>query len=161
MYNITIFYISPFLKGAVIGYNNLEKLKEEGIDVLSMIRVDDHEEESRSFSLESFKNNDHQVTFKQKLKRNASYSPGTNRKNKHKSLHDFGTKDPLLSFSVGETLSRTQSAHDLGTFSPDLVHSGRIRAATSVYDLELNDREDALSVVSAKIEHKLFNQSRE
>ncbi|XP_028401691.1 multidrug resistance-associated protein 4-like [Dendronephthya gigantea] len=137
-------------KGAVVGYNNLEKLKEEGIDILSMIRVDDEEEEGRSFSLESFKNHDHQVTFKQKLKRNASHSPGTNRKNKHKSLHDFGAKDPLLSINGGETLSRTQSAHDLGAFSPDLVHHGRIRAATSVYDLELNDIEDVLSVVDEK-----------
>jgi hypothetical protein len=140
-----------FPKGHVLGYGNLEYLKNEGIDILSMIRVDEEEQdEGRSFSSEALKIQDQQVTFRPKLKRNASYSPGISRRKKHTSLHD-DLHDPLLLLKNGDALSRTQSAHDLETFSPDIVHTGRLRAATSIYDIDLVDREEVLSQVSAKI----------
>jgi hypothetical protein len=129
----------------------LEYIKKQGIDVLSMIRVDEEEDEGRSFSSESLRTQDQQVTFRPKLKRHESYSPGTSRKKKHTSLHDFGVHDPLLLPDVGDTLIRTQSAHDLGKLSPDLVHNGTIKNASSMYDMEYGEREEVLSQVSVKI----------
>ena len=116
-----------------------------------MIRVyEEEQDEGRSFSSEALKTQDQQVTFRPKLKRSASYSPGISRRKKHTSLHD-DLHDPLLLLKNGDALSRTQSAHDLKTFSPDIVDNGRLRAATSIYDIDLVDREEILSQVSAKI----------
>ena len=137
-----------FSKGAVVGYGNLDHLKEEGIDILSMIQVEEEQDEGRSFSSESLKMRDQQVIFRPKLKRHASYSPGLTRRVKHASLHDSDAHDPLLQVNGGDTLGRTQSAHDLGMFTPDIVHNGRIRTTSNMYDSDYPEREEVLSEVS-------------
>lgn len=143
-YNVCII----FSKGAVVGYGNLEHLKEGGIDILSMIQLDEEQDEGRSFSTDSLRTRDQQVIFRPKLKRHASYSPGLTRRMKHASLQDSDVHDPLLQINGGDTLGRTQSAHDLGMFSPDIVHNGRMRTTSNMYDNDYLERDEILSKVS-------------
>ena len=138
-------------QGNIVGYGNLQYLKKEGIDVLSMIRVDEQQDENRSFSSEALKTPDYQVTFRPKLKRHQSHSPGLIRRMKHTSLHDFDVQDPLLVNGDGDGLSRAQSAYNLQMFSPHLVHDRRVRSFSNVYDAECGDREEVLSEVCLKI----------
>ena len=143
-----IFAFLLFSKGAVAGYGNLELLKKEGIDILSMIRVDEEQDQGRSFSSESLKTRrDQHVIFRPKLKRNASYSPGLTRRLKHTSLHDSDVHDPLLQGNCGDILGRTQSAHDLRVFTPDLIHNRIIKSASN-YDIDYPEMEEVLSKVT-------------
>lgn len=147
-----------FSKGNNVGYGNLEYLKKKGIDVLSMIRVDEEPDGGRAICSDVVKAPEQLVTFAPKIKRQASYSPAISRRNKHRSLHDFGLHDPLLQHTHdsilqpngGVSLNRARSAHDLRTLptdSPVHIHT-RVRSVSSVYDIELFDREEVLSQVS-------------
>lgn len=115
-----------------------------------MILVD--KDDGRSFNSEAIKTQDNHVTFRPKLARNSSYSPGTSRKNKRKYIDDFSAKDQLLLPTNDHDLRRTQSAHALGKYSQDLVHDERIEIALKEAD-EIDDNaglKDASSQVRAK-----------
>ena len=111
-----------------------------------MIQVDEQEDENRSFSSEALKIQDHQVTFRPKLKRQQSCSPGTSRKKKYDSCHDFDAHDPLLRTDDGDGLSRAQSAYDLHLFSPM-----KARSSPCLLGTEYGDREEVLSQVSVNM----------
>ncbi|XP_028401677.1 multidrug resistance-associated protein 4-like isoform X2 [Dendronephthya gigantea] len=96
-------------QGAVIGYDNFEHLKKEGIDILSMIHSD--KDDGQSFDSEAIKKQDNEVTFRPKLARHASYSPEKSRKSKHNGF---------------VPLRKTQSANVSRNVTQDLVHDERI-----------------------------------
>lgn len=152
--------ITHFLKGRVVGYGNLEHLKNEGVDILSMIRVDEEQNEGQSFSSESLiiQEQQEQVAFKPNLKRHSSHSPVTSRRKKYTSSSHGSSDvhDPLIHHNLDDS-GRTQSAHDLqsSSFSSDVLHNGRVRATSSVYDLEYFEREEILSQVSGAVSVRL------
>ena len=77
-----------------------------------MMRVDEKQDVGRSFSSESLKTQDQQVIFRPKLKRHASYSPG--------SLQNPNVCDPLLQVNGSDTSGRKKSAGDIRMFTPDI-----------------------------------------
>ena len=120
-----------------------------------MIHVDEEENDGRTFSSETLENREPQVSFKPKLKRHTSYSPGIRRKNKHTSLNDPDSHESLLLSNGSDNLRQAKSAHDLRICNSDVIHNGKIRAASSLYDMDYTERDEVLSQVSLNFRSKL------
>lgn len=131
-------------QGNVVGYGNLKQLKKEGVDILSMIRVEENQDEEHSFANAS-NHYEQQITFRPKPKRQILQSPQRLRK-KHTSLSEHELSEKLLSDS--DVVLRAHSAHDLSLAVVSSGHNHRLNASTSFYELDYGEKDQLFSQVS-------------
>lgn len=164
------------LKGKVVGYGDMKSLQNQQIDVFSMIRVVEKDDEKDSIPKDNGKVKEPHFPIR-KVERHLSHSPTKRRKINHmentRSFHGLGPEtDPLLAVNES-TLNdqyKARSAHDLGkdltstpviAFGPFTSDLGRVTSldtkpmtssfmsiGASQMDIDLLSREDVVSQVS-------------
>ena len=160
----------------MVGYGDLKSLQESEIDILSMIKVEEDNDEDNS---DGEKIVEEQILKKTKLERHLSHSPLSSRKILSRDEHDtwslYGETGALLADNE-LTLNaqyKAKSAHDLGknmhsngpsiAFRPQSPPLGRAAShyhrdrttsfrsmCASQMDLDLTDREDVIILVGLR-----------